>query len=545
MFESRHYQSAALDAIFAYWQKEPGGNPLVDLATGTGKAFVIASLIREIMHVAPGARVLMLVHVRELVRQNFEELLRYWPGAPAGINSAGLGRRDVRAPIICASIQSVHKHARAMGPRDLVIVDEAHLLPQSGDGMYRKLIADLRALGEMRIVGFTATPFRLDCGRLDRGENRLFDRTVYSYGIAEGVRDGFLSPLVSKGMQTEIDVSQVARRGGEFISSALESAADTDALTRAAVSEICEYGRDRRSWLVFCSGIKHAEHVRDEFIRRGISCETVTGDTPTDDRDRILADFKAGRIRCLTNMSVLTTGFNAPGVDLVAMLRPTLSTGLYVQMLGRGTRLSPGKSDCLVLDFSGNVRRHGAVDDLEIATPTGTNAGAKEGAVLIDTIRMIVCPHCRAYISPRARTCPECLEVVREEPKHDAKADNVAVMSHITKADGYREVDAVSFARHAASFDKPATMRVEYHSGRKIIKEWICFDHPEGSFPRRKANGWWIESGGNLPSPDTVADALDRTRELRTVVAVKTRDENGYDRVIARRFARRDERAFE
>ena len=94
-------------------------------------------------------------------------------------------------------------------------------------------------------------------------------------------------------------------------------------------------------------------------------------------------------------------------------------------------------------------------------------------------------------------------------------------------------------------FDKPATMRVEYHSGRKIINEWICFDHPEGSFPRRRANGWWIESGGNLPSPDTVADALDRTRELRTVVAVKTRDENGYDRVIARRFARRDERAFE
>lgn len=543
MFESRHYQSAALDAIFDYWQKEPDGNPLVDLATGTGKAFVIAALIREIMQAAPGARILMLVHVRELVRQNFEELLRYWPGAPAGINSAGLGRRDVRAPIICASIQSVHKHAAAMGPRDLVIVDEAHLLPQSGDGMYRKLIADLRALGEMRIVGFTATPFRLDCGRLDRGENRLFDRTVYSYGIAEGVRDGFLSPLVSKGMQTEIDVSQVARRGGEFIAGALESAADTDALTRAAVSEICEYGRDRRSWLVFCSGVKHAQHVADAFRAVGISAAAVTGDTPTDERDRILADFKAGRIRCLTNMSVLTTGFNAPGVDLVAMLRPTLSTGLYVQMLGRGTRLAPGKSNCLVLDFSGNIRRHGAVDDLEIATPTGGNAGAKEGAVLIDTIRLIACPHCRSYISPRARTCPECLEVVREEPKHDAKADNVAVMSHITKADGYREVDAVSFARHAASFDKPAAMRVEYHSGRKVIKEWIFFDHPEGSFPRRKANGWWMESGGQLPIPATVADALTRTRELRTVVAVKTRDENGYDRVIARRFARRDERA--
>lgn len=543
MFEARSYQSAAIDAVFDYWNNEPDGNPLVEMATGTGKAFVIASLIREICRVAPGARILMLVHVRELVRQNFEELLRYWPGAPAGINSAGLGRRDTRAPIICASVQSVYKAARELGPRDLVLIDEAHLVPTDGDGMYRRLLGELRDMQEMRVVGFTATPFRLDCGRLDRGPGRLFDKSVFQYGIAEGVRDGFLSPLVSKGMVTEIDVSSVKRAGGEFVSGALEAAADVDAITRAAVGEIIEYGAARRSWLIFCSGVRHAEHVRDEFRRRGITCETVTGETQANERDRILADFKAGRIRCLTNMSVLTTGFNAPGVDLVAMLRPTLSTGLYVQMLGRGTRLAPGKSNCLVLDFSGNVRRHGAVDDLDIPAPGEKGGGTREGAAMLTDVKMIVCPHCRAYVAPRVRVCPECNEVIREEPKHDARADNVAVMSHINKADGFREVDAMTFAQHAASFEKPKTLRVEYHSGRKVFKEWICFDHPHGSFPKRKAASWWIESGGALPVPENVAEAVKRTHELRTVIAVKTQDDGQFVRVVARRFGRREVRA--
>jgi len=225
------------------------------------------------------------------------------------------------------------------------------------------------------------------------------------------------------------------------------------------------------------------------------------------------------------------------------MLRPTLSTGLYVQMLGRGTRTAPGKKDCLVLDFSGNVRRHGAVDDLDITSPGEKGAGAREGAVLLSDVKMITCPHCRTYVSPRARICPECNEVIREEPKHDAHADNVAVMSHINQADGFRPVESMSFAQHAASFDKPKTMRAEYHSGRKIFKEWVCFDHPQGSFPRRKAASWWMESGGTLPVPDSVAEALKRTGELKTVAAVKVQDDGDFVRVIARRFVRRDERA--
>jgi len=179
----RPYQREAIDAVRAYWAAG-GDNPLVDLATGTGKSVVIATLIRELMTDYPGLRVLMLVHVKELVAQNFQALVRAWPGAPAGINSAGLGKRDTRSPILFASIQSVHRRVADLGPRDLVIVDEAHLIPKGGSGMYRSLLDELRAsTADVRISGFTATPYRLDTGRLDKGDDRLFDEAVYSYGI--------------------------------------------------------------------------------------------------------------------------------------------------------------------------------------------------------------------------------------------------------------------------------------------------------------------------------------------------------------------------
>lgn len=348
MMELRPYQRAAIDTLWGFWGKG-GGNPLVEMATGTGKSVVIATLVRELIETYPDMRVLMLVHVKELVAQNFQALVRTWPQAPAGINSAGLGRRDRFSQVLFASIQSVQRDdCHSIGKRDIVLVDEAHLIPRAGDGMYQKLLGRLRdGVPDMRIAGFTATPYRLDSGRLDRGEGRLFDQIAYSYGIGRGIDDGYLSPLVSKATATALDTRGVARRGGEFVAGALEVAVDKDWITRAAVDEIVTFGADRRSWLVFCSGVRHAAHVAEEIRSRGVSCAAVTGETPSGERDRLIAAFKAGQIRCLTNAMVLTTGFDAPGVDLIAMLRPTLSTGLYVQIVGRGTRLADGKENCI------------------------------------------------------------------------------------------------------------------------------------------------------------------------------------------------------
>src|SRR6476660_1677589 len=231
MFELGPYQKQALAALEKYWSRG-GGNPLVVMATATGKSVIIAHLIRDLSRRYPALRVLVVTHTLELIEQDVKHLLALWPDAPIGINSAGIGQREWDVPIIFAGVQSVWRNAGRLGPRHLVLIDEAHLLPHDGDGMYRRLLSELRALapaGGMRIAGFSATPFRLDSGRLDEGEGKIFDAVVFDYGIGQGIRDGWLSPLTAKTTGTEINISGVGRRGGEFIAGELERAADDSA----------------------------------------------------------------------------------------------------------------------------------------------------------------------------------------------------------------------------------------------------------------------------------------------------------------------------
>jgi DNA repair protein RadD len=251
----------------------------------------------------------------------------------------------------------------------------------------------------MRVVGLSATVFRTDTGRLDQGEGRLFDKVVYSYGIGPGIRDGWLSPLTAKATrQGEIDVSTVGRRGGEFIAGQLESAADTSELVEGAVREIIKRGANRRSWLAFCSGVGHAFHVRDVLRRHGVLTETIVGTTPGDERRQIIEDFRAGRITCLSSVGCLTTGFDVHGVDLIAMLRPTLSPGLFVQMCGRGTRKADGKTNCLILDFAGNTMLHGPVDLIDGA---GCGGERERQAAPVKE-----CPECETLVATAVRVCP-------------------------------------------------------------------------------------------------------------------------------------------
>lgn len=483
MLNLRPYQVETVDEIYSYWF-EGGGNPLVELATGTGKSLVIAEVLRRLHGEYPSLNVLMLTHVRELVRQNYNELLSHWPGAPVGINSAGLGRRDRHHKILFASIQSVARYdVGALGERNLVVVDEAHLIPHKESGQYRKLLDKLREIyPDLRVLGLTATPYRLDSGRLDEGPDRLFDKIVYSYDIGRGVEEGFLAPLVARGSQNSIDVSNVGRRGGEFIPGQLEEAAS--AVTKAACAEIVTKAADRKRWLIFCAGVDHAHETRDSIRELGVTCETITGKTPKVDRDRIIKDFANGRIRCLTNVNVLTTGFNVPGVDMIAMLRPTLSTSLYVQMLGRGTRLAPDKCDCLVLDFSGNVMRHGPVDGLN-----NKNKKNKAGRADVGGIAAKECPECGTLVGLRTLCCEVCdYEWPREpEPKHDAKSDENVVLMRRDVENKWIKIDRLRAYKHLGQSGK-YSMRVEYECGLQIFKEYI----PVGQlgYPGSKARNW-------------------------------------------------------
>ena len=529
-FTLRAYQHAAIDALLSHW-REGAGNPLVEAATGTGKSVVIGEFARQLIEAEPGLRLLMLVHTRELVEQNAAALLRLWPGAPLGIYCAGLGRREVAAQIVYASINSVYRlDAETLGHRDIVLVDEAHRVPRAGEGMYRRILETLRGSApNLRVAGFTATAYRLDSGRLDEGDERLFDKVIFTYGIADGVRDSWLSPLTAKATGSEIDVTGVARRGGEFIAGELEDAADQDDVVDAAADEIVRAGADRKSWLVFCSGVRHAGHVREALRARGITCEAVTGSTPDDERDQHIADFRRGAIRCLTNVNVLTTGFDVEAIDLIAMLRPTLSTGLYVQMLGRGTRLADGKIDCKVLDFSGNVRRHGPVDCVSIR---GTL-----DAVKVDTVRAKVCPECDSIVAPGMMTCPDCAyEWPRQapKPKHAPIPDVVPIMGGEAI---WLNVTGTSFRLYLKPGSQP-TLQATHHCSGEDVREWIPLEHR--GFAKLHAARWWRAMGGAEPVPSTVATALERVAGLDRVIALRVFRDGKFWRIAGRRVRRKE-----
>jgi len=492
--ELRPYQSAAIDGLYQYWADGRGDNPLIVVPTGGGKSLIIGKLIEDALSF-PGTRVLMLTHVAELIEQNAKELVGLLPGVDLGFYSASLGQKRLDRQVTFAGIQSIHDRAFDMVPApDLVLIDEAHLVPKNTTTRYGKFLDDLRTCNpDVKVVGLTATPYRLDSGYLHKGKDAIFDGIAYDIPVGMLMDQGYLSPLVSIGAKAKIDLTNVGMRGGEFIESQLATAASDPELVKATVAEIVHFGQDRKSWLVFASGVQHAEMIKAEMATHGIDAEVITGaDNKTDRRDRI-ADFKAMRLRCLINIGVLTAGFNHPATDLVAMVRATASAGLYVQIAGRGTRLAPGKTDCLLLDFGGNVERHGFIDAVRVRDKTqGTGKGdapVKE------------CPDCQTMVAAGARYCPCGHKFPDPELNHGANAYGGAVLSSQVVAE-WADVDSVTYARHKKD-GKPDSIKVTYHCGLKTISEWLCPDYGGYAASRYKARKSALGA-----TADTTEDAL-------------------------------------
>lgn len=468
----------------------------------SGKSVVLAAVIQEIFATWPDQRVLMLTHVKELIEQNASRLKTVWPQAPLGIYSAGLGRKDAFNPVIFAGIQSVFAKAMHLGRFDLIFVDEAHLIGSDSGSRYQVFFDAARKINpDVRIVGLTATAFRTTTGALTYGDMALFSDVAYEIGLLQLIAEGFLCPLVTKSTTTQLDVSGVKSRNGEFIQGQLERAVDQDSVTHAALDEVETYGADRGKWLVFCAGVNHAEHVTAALLARGIPAGCVTGKTPKGRRDNLIASYRNGRIRALVNANVLTTGFDVPATDLLVVLRPTQSPGLYVQIMGRGMRIAPGKTDCLVLDFAGNTTRHGPVDQVKAWIPKPKEDGS--------AAPIKVCPGCGAKVATSVRICA-CGHVFEfaDAPSHFATASDAPVLSTDTKSLVTRKVSHC-FYRHHQSIGKLPSLRVDYYDGMlRVASEWVCLSHD--GYARAKAAQWWIRRVGTaIPVPPTVKDALD------------------------------------
>ncbi len=531
----RDYQRAASNSLFDFFATNKEGNPLVAMPTGTGKSVVIGDFLDMVFSRYNNQRIMVLTHVKELIEQNYKKLLDMWPSAPCGIYSAGLKRRDTLLPIIFAGIGSVAKRAIEFGRIDLIIIDEAHLVSPAETTMYQKFIAELSKINpHLRVIGLTATPWRLGHGKLT--ENHLFTDICFDMTGVDAfnwlLAEGYLSRLVPKKTGMMLDVEGVHMRGGEFIQKELQHAVDKQEVTYNALKEALEYGHDRKKWLIFTAGIEHAIHTSEILNAMGISCGVVHGGNKNypmtnTERDATIKAFKAGEIQAITNNNVLTTGFDDPEIDMIIMLRPTASPVLWVQMLGRGTRplyfpgfnLSikegrfaameeGGKDNCLVLDFAGNTKRLGPINDPVIPMKKGKSKGdapVKE------------CPKCDTYIHASLRFCPECGNefIFKTKLKITAGTDEL-IKGDLPVIKDFK-VDHITYTVHHKA-GKPPSMKVTYWSGKKKFMDYVCFEH--GGFAERQARKWWQERTG-LDFPASTDNGLAQVAKINSPTSLR------------------------
>ncbi len=473
----RDYQQRTIDMLYSwfYENRTPEKHPCLVLPTGAGKSLVIAALVRDAIEKWPETRVLMLTHQKELIEQNAEKLKKLWPLAPLGIYSASLNKKILHRQITYAGIQSIRKKAKELGHIDLVLVDECHLINHTEQGGYRQFIGDLREINpSLRIIGLTATEYRLGHGLITEGKDRLFTDLIKPVSIEELIGQGYLSRLESKPTRFILDVSEVGKRGGDFVEKLLQEATDKDEIITAIISEVMPLASNLRSMLWFCTGVENAEHYAEHLRALGETAYAVTGKTPKGERARLLSDFKSGKIRHLTNANVLTTGFDAPNIDGIVMARPTLSASLYVQMAGRGLRLKDHTDHCRIFDFAGNIRQHGPITNVTPPSKKGSGKGGGKAPTK-------ECPECEEILHASAKYCPSCHYIFvpddedKPKPRPTLHHDDILGLE-----DTEIEVSGWTWRAHRSRKNGKFIFKITYHDVNLAgddVSEYICLFH--------------------------------------------------------------------
>lgn len=547
----RDYQQAAVASVFDYFLAK-SGNPIIACPTGSGKSPIIGAFIHEALTRYPGTRVLSLVHTKEIIKQNLDKLLRIWPNAPAGIYSASLKQKQIGYPITFGGIATV---ARAtpdtFGRIDLVVIDECHMVSAKEATMYATVLDGLRKINpHLKVIGLTATKYRMGQGLLTE-PGGLFTDVCFDMTTMRAFNwlldEGYLLPLIPKQTRTQLDTSEVSIRGGEFKEDELQAAVNQDPITSAAVLEAMQEGRTRNRWLFFCAGVEHALRTREILESYGVPTGCVHSKLTDDERDRVLADYAAGKYRAMTNNGVLTTGFDDPQIDMIAMLRPTRSAPLHVQCLGRGTRpvYAPGydtttkegrfaaihasnKQNCLVLDFAGNTMRLGPINDPIIPSPR--KAKNKMGSSGMAPVRL--CGHCNCFCHASARVCEHCgttfpigIATVAGTNELIRREDDSPIVAEFN-------VDRVVYTKHTPRDEsKPPSLKVTYQCGLRMFKEYVCLEHQ--GYARMKAREWWEQASVDQKAPTTIDAAIEQIDVLRPPIRIRVWVNSPYEQVMS------------
>lgn len=357
LFKLRDYQCQAVDAVIRHFQKSDE-SALIILPTGAGKSLVIAELAR-LAHYP----ILVLAHVSELVEQNAAKYRQL--GEPCSIFAAGLNQKDTTQKVCFASIQSASRNLDDFNRYySLVIIDECHRVSTDKNSQYQQLLTYLKTLNpHLKVLGLTATPYRLHQGWCYQYDYRGFVRPtkhaafihgIYELPLATLIRRGFLTPpKIVDAPIAQYPFEECRDSKGLFPEAAVNTLlVRSKRVTQAIIDQVIELAEHRKGTMIFAATVPHAKEIMSYL--KGQSAALVIAATPLNKRNHIIQQFKQQKIKYLVNVSVLTTGFDAPHVDMIALLRPTESLSLFQQMIGRGLRLAPDKSDCLVIDYAGN-----------------------------------------------------------------------------------------------------------------------------------------------------------------------------------------------
>lgn len=486
----RPYQQRTVSDLFTWWTKSTGAAdiPLLVLPTAAGKSVICAEIVRMMYAQWPEhqPRTVVLVPSKELAEQNADKLVRLLPAhIRVGFVSASLGKKQFDADVIVATIGSIAKSAHLLGNIKAVIIDECHLVSNKGSevGMYRQFLQALGRICHFRTVGMTATPYRGNQVWLTDGNDPLFTGVASNVTMREMLDSGFIAPLVPPAgpLATRIDASSVGIANGDYKVGELAEVVDRY-LSDVAI-ESSRLARDRAKWIAFTPSVANAETLATRLHQQGIESAVVCGETPKVDRERLIAQFRRGELRCLVTVLALSVGFDVPDVDCIIWCRPTKSPVLYVQGMGRGVRIHPGKVDCLVLDFTDTVERMGPVDTIKGKAMKGGGGDAP----------YCICPECGERNHAAALDCVHCGAHIKdpEPPALDATASRAALLStqQAPSPIVWHDVSRVEYSVHKKE-GKPDSLRVDYFGDIfKIASEWVCFDH--GGYARQKACAWF------------------------------------------------------
>jgi DNA repair protein RadD len=560
----RWYQQEAITQTLDYFMRGNTGNPVICLPTGTGKSLVQSGFMVQCLMNWPRLRFLCLTHVKELVAQNAKDTLDYWPTAPIGIYSAGLGQKVAHTPIVFGGVASVVNDIASMGWRDVIFIDECHLVSGKDESMYGAVIAGLRKINpNLKVIGLTATPYRAGHGLITDGHGLFTDITYDMTTMAMFnllLTQGYLCPINAPS-RTSVNVADdnLRMRNGDYRLEDVQAVMDVDAVTDAAVREMCGYGQSRRAWLTFASGVEHAKHVNDRLLYYGVPSTVVHGELSDKERDKRLEDYQAGRYVSCVNFGVLTTGFNYKAVDMIAHLRKTQSTGLWVQMNGRGTRplyatgydlttdngrfaavVNGPKPNCLGLDFAGNTKRLGPINDPIIPRKKGNR-------LVMGMPPVKICPQCSYYNHTRASHCCNCSYEFPVNVNIDATASFDELLRTEKPVVENFDVKYVTYHRRQYKHGEPFMM-VTYHCGAMGIqtfedKIWLENVGPSLGWSR----DWWRKryvGDGTARRPQSfvgyvpisVDEALQLTGYLKTPRTIRVRLDKKESEIIGQDY---------